>query len=53
MKAALMEKQQERNQFVYKTTAKGLQFIKDYYDLQKYAAMNESKKSVLEKYFSG
>jgi len=51
MKADLIKQQQESNQFIYKTTEKGLQFIKDYNDLQKYAAMHDSKKSVLEKFF--
>jgi len=34
------------------TTAKGLQFLKDYKNLQKYAAMLGSKKSVLEKFLT-
>lgn len=51
MKANMMERMHERNKLIYKTTSKGLQFLKDYNDLQKYTAALESKKSELEKSF--
>ena len=51
LKAALIERLQEKNQFIYKTTAKGLQFIKNYQDLQKHATELNSKKIELEKLF--
>lgn len=52
MKADLIELQQEGNQNVYRTTPKGLQFLRDYQDLQKHAAALASKKSMLEKFLS-
>ena len=52
MKAGMIEEKQEGNQFIYRTTAKGLQFLKDYNDFQKYTTVLESKKSELEKTFT-
>jgi len=50
MNSGLIEAQQQGgNQCTYKTTQRGLQFIRDYQDLLKYAALLSTKKSSLEK----
>jgi len=49
LQAGLIEAQQGGTQYTYKTTQKGLMFLKDYQDLQKYAALLNTKKSSLEK----
>lgn len=49
--ADLLEQQQGKNKSIYKTTAKGLQFIKNYQELQKYAAKLDSLNNELEKFF--
>jgi predicted transcriptional regulator len=48
IQAGLIDMKSEENQYVYRTTQKGLQFLKDYQELQKYASLFDSKKSVLE-----
>ncbi|MBO3803698.1 MAG: hypothetical protein JTT11_07525 [Candidatus Brockarchaeota archaeon] len=50
MKADLIEVQKEGDRNTYRTTQKGLQFLKDYQELQKYAEMLSSKRRVLEKF---
>jgi len=49
MQSGLIEAQQGGNQCTYKTTQKGLQFLRDYQELLKYAALLSTKKSSLEK----
>ncbi|MGQ9513446.1 MAG: winged helix-turn-helix domain-containing protein [Thermoproteota archaeon] len=52
IKADLIEQHQDGNMITYRTTQRGLQFLKDYQDLQKYATMLSSKRNVLEKFLS-